>query len=235
MSLRPLQTHYSAVSSLYAPYTTSGGGGGGGGASTFVTANVSSLAVSSIASLVPGGEVEIANGLSFPIGADIIFSAGGGAPDINFSASNGTIAGVSTINGVAYPPPGSAAPISTIVSGGATIGSVSVNLVPAGPTLSTGKCYMFNVTLDSASNAVIGAPAVGDHVGFVLPDTSIPYVIDLVQLSTIKAAGQPYGFSFAAPFVAGAGAFTLGAYCNAGATASTFIGASGPGWITPLN
>lgn len=216
------------------PYYSGGGGGGGGSVSTFVTADISTLAVSSITSIVPGGAPDVPNGLDFPAGAGAVFTAGGGGPDIEFTANNGAITGLSSINGAAYPPPGAAAPVSTIV-GSATIGSVPVNLVPAGPTLSTGKCYMFNVVLDAPTNGVIGAPSVGDHVGFVLPDTSIPFTIDLVQLSTMKAAGQPLGFSFAAPFVAGAGAFNVSAYCNAGATASTLMGASGVSWLTPLN
>jgi hypothetical protein len=204
--------------------------------STFVTASISTLAVSSIATLVPGASPEVPNGLGFPAGAGIIM-AGGGGPDIEFSNSDGAITGLSSINGAAYPPAaaGAGASISTTMTGGITIGDAPVNLVPAGPTLSTGKYYMFSVSLDSATNGVIGAPTEGDHVGFALPDASIPFMIDLVQLSSIKGKGQPYGYSFAAPFIAGASAFELSAYCSAGATASTFLGASGLGWITPLN
>ena len=44
MSLRPLLTHLSQVSSLYAPYTTTGGGGGGGGPAI----TTSSITVSTI-------------------------------------------------------------------------------------------------------------------------------------------------------------------------------------------
>ena len=222
----------------------SGGGGGGGGPNLVVSTITSdTAAVSSITAIGGGGGLNLvgdSTGINLDGGSGGVFVNGPGLffPDegnLAFQSNNGEITGLSSINGAAYPPPGAAAPVSTIVNGGATIGSVPVNLVPAGPTLSTGKCYMFNVSLDSPSNAVIGAPSVGDHVGFVLPDTSVPFTIDLVQLSTIRAAGQPFGFSFAAPFVAGAGAFNFSAYCNANATASTFVGASGPAWITPLN
>ena len=221
----------------------SGGGGGGGGPNLVVSTITSDSAVVSSITAAPGN-----NGLSL-VGdvAGILMDGGSGGVfitgpglffpdngDIDFQLNNGEITGLSSINGAAYPPPGAAAPVSTIV-GSATIGSVPVHLVPAGPTLSTGKGYMFNVVLDAPTNGVIGAPSVGDHVGFVLPDTSTPFTIDLVQLSTMKAAGQPLGFSFAAPFVAGAGAFNVSAYCNAGATASTLIGASGVSWLTPLN
>lgn len=48
MSLRPLATHLSAVSSLYAPYTTTGGGGGGGSVIT-----TSSIVTSSITAAGP--------------------------------------------------------------------------------------------------------------------------------------------------------------------------------------
>ena len=237
------------------PNTAYYSGGGGASVSTFITASVSTLSVSSITAQGGGtiymptevsisslagpnaGGTLVQNGLEFVDGAQILFDAASSASAmINFSGNDGIITGVSSINGAAYPPAGGAgAAISTIITGGLTVGSAAVNLVPTGPTLSTGKYYLFTATFDSPTNNVIGAPTAGDHAGFVLPDTTIPYTLDLTELAAQKAKGQPLGFSFAAPFVAGAGAFQLTAYCNAAATASTFVGASSPGWIIPLN
>ena len=118
-------------------YYSGGGGGGGGGTSTFVTANVSTLQVSSIASLAGGVPVEFkgdiqVNGttttssmlVSSIVGGDGGFLTLGG--DTVFVKSNlglffpadgaivfqdnlGALTGVSSINGASYPPSASLA------------------------------------------------------------------------------------------------------------------------------
>ena len=228
------------LANLNAPYYS--GGGGGGGTSTFVVATTNVLNVSSIQGN-GGSGVEInggATGITLSGAGGTFVSAPGLFFPVNgtldFQDNNGALTGVSSINGAVYPPAGGAgAAISTLISGGTNVGSAPQNLVPTGPTLSTGKVYLFSATFDSPSQNVIGAPNSGDHMSFVMPDTTIPFTLDLTQFAAQKAKGQPLGFSFSAPFVAGAGAFQLTAYCNAASGASTFVGASSPGWIIPLN
>lgn len=236
MSLRPLQSHLTQVSSLYAPYFASGGGGGGGGSAiSTVVLTASTLNVSSIIGNGPGGALE----LNAP-GA-IFLNAGAGAAveltsdgRIDFGDSLGRLTGVSSINGAAYPPPGAAAAVSSVVNASVTVGSAPIALGPGIGGLTGGDWYLGMLNLDSATIDVVGAPTQGDHVG-ILANTTLIGNIDLVQLSSIKGGGQPFAYSFAAPFTAIAGTNQFLAYCNAGATASTILGsASGVGWMMPL-
>lgn len=254
MSLKPLQSHLTQVSSLYAPYYASGGGGG----STFASASISSLTVSSINGGSPGGgsgpvlTVSTLNVSSIlgngPGGAlelnapgAIYLNAGAGAAvelatagRIDFGDSLGRLTGVSSINGAAYPPPGAAAAVSSVVNASVTVGSALTALGPGVTGLTGGEWYLGMLNLDSATIDVIGAPTEGDHAGILFNTTQVG-VIDLVQLSSIKGRGQPYSYSFTAPFTTIAGANQFLAYCNATATASTILGSdSGVGWMMPL-
>jgi hypothetical protein len=224
------------LANIDTPYYS--GGGGGAATSTFVTASISTLNVSSIIGNGPGGALE----LSAP-GA-IFLNAGSGAAveltsagRIDFGDSLGRLTGVSSINGAAYPPPGAAASVSTSALSAVTIGDAPAVLNNNfSPGLTAGQSYMGSIVLDSASISVIGQPNEGDHVA-VYANTTAAGTIDLVSLSSMKGKGQPLGFSYTTPFTAisGAGGLQFVAYCNAGSAASTILGSDyGAVWATPM-
>ena len=204
----------------------SGGGGGGGG--PVVVA--STLTVSSILGGGPGQTLEFPNGFVLPAGASAQLGGGGG-PDIDFTASNGAITGLSSINGAAYPPPGASPNISTPLT--------SKYITPGGPqTLSP----VFSTTLNAWYNCSLGISdwaitagtiAPGDHVA-ILADTTVLGTIDLVQASTLKGAGQPYGMVMSGPVKAAASGSQFLAYPNAGCAVSTFLTLDFAGWVSPL-
>ena len=82
------------------------GGGGGGPSGPNLVA--STLTVSSILGGGPSQSLTFPNGLSIPGGSAIAFGAKPVAgDDITFTGNQGSLLGVSTINGSAYPPAGS--------------------------------------------------------------------------------------------------------------------------------
>ena len=102
MSLKPLQSHLTSVSSLYAPYYASGGGGGGGPVVTTSTLNVSTIVgEGSVLNInASAGMFVNGTGILFPVAdSEIAFQAAGGS----ISGAQ-EITGVSSINGAAYPP-----------------------------------------------------------------------------------------------------------------------------------
>ena len=207
----------------------SGGGGGGGG--PVVVA--STLTVSSIAGGGPGQTLDFPNGFQLPAGANIELAGAPGpsaAGDIDFTNNNGTITGLSTINGVAYPPSGGA--VSTLMTSRfAPQGGVGPVLLASTPTTAS-KWYnvAFNITDITAPVGI----APGDHVG-ILADTTVLAYFDLVQVSTCKALGQPIGYSVNGPAVAAGTSMTIGAQTTAACAVSSFIACDFAGWITPLN
>lgn len=223
MSLKPLVTHFDVADSLYAPYT--GGGGGGGGGATVTT---SSLTVSSITGAA-SQSVVITNGLELAAGAQLTFPAGGGLPDISFTANNGAMTGVSSINGAAYPPAGATNLSTPLTSKYITPGGPQ----PISPVFSTTLNAWYNCSLGISDWALTGQPVAGDHVA-VLADTTVLGTIDLVQASTLKGAGQPYGMLMSGPVKAAASGSQFLAYPNAGCAISTFLTLDFAGWVSPL-
>jgi len=214
------------------PYYSGGGGGGGGGSGTnvsSVTSATSSLTVSSItgANSLP---VIVTNGLSMAGGAQLQFIAGGGLPDIAFAANNGALTGVSSINGASYPPSG-AVNISTPLTSkyiAPDVGPQSIS-----PSFSTILNGWYNGSLGISDWALTGQPNVGDHVA-VLADTTVLGTLDLVQASTLKGKGQPYGMVMSGPFKAAASGSQFLAYTNVGCAVSTFLTFDFAGWVSPL-
>ena len=205
------------------PYYSGGGGGG-------PTVTTSNLTVSSITG-ANSQSVVVTNGLSMAGGAQLTFSAGGGIPDIRFSGSNGTLTGVSTINGAAYPPPG-ATNISTPLT--------SKYIAPVGgpqtlsPAFSTILDGWYNASLGISDWSITaGTITPGDHVA-VLADTTVLGTLDLVQISTLKGRGQPYGMVMSGPFKAAASGSQFLAYTNVGCAVSTFLTLDFAGWVSPL-
>lgn len=226
MSLHPLQTHFNAANSLYAPYTASTGSGGAIGP----VASTNQLFVSSIT-----GEnslsVVVTNGLAMAGGAQLQFVAGGGLPDIEFASNNGAMTGVSSINGVKYPPPGAGANVSTFLTSKwiAPVGGPQ----PVSGTVPVTNGAWYNCSLGISDWALSGQPAAGDHVA-VLADTTVLGTLDLVQASTLKGAGQPYGMVMSGPVLAPAPTIEFLAYTNTGCAVSTFLTFDFAGWVSPL-
>lgn len=82
--------------------------GGGGGGSSGPNIVASTITVSSILGGGSGQSLTFPNGLSLPGGSAIAFGAKPVAgDDITFTGNQGSLLGVSTINGSAYPPAGS--------------------------------------------------------------------------------------------------------------------------------
>lgn len=228
MSLKPLVTHFDAIDSLYAPYT---GGGGGGGTST-INVVASTLTVSSILGGGAGQNLDFPNGFTLPAGASIVLAGAPGptaAGDIDFTNNNGTITGLSSINGAAYPPAGAtnlSTPLQTkyITPGGPQ---------PISPVFSTTLGAWYNASLGISDWAFSGTIADGDHLA-VLMDTTVLGTIDMVQASTIKGKGQPYGMVMSGPVKAAASGSQFLAYPNAACAVSTFLTLDFAGWVSPL-
>lgn len=211
------------------------GGGGGGGSST-INVVASTLTVSSIAGGGAGQTLDFPNGFILPAGASIQLDGGGG-PDIEFTNTNGTITGLSSINGAAYPPPsGAAAAVSTPlttkwIGAGGSGGPQALNSFL--PSTTVGKWYTVSLGVsDWAFSA--GTIAPGDHIA-ILGDTTVLGTLDLVQASTLKGAGQPYGQTFSGPVVAGASGLQISAYSNTSCAVSTFLTCDFAGWVQGLN
>lgn len=107
MSLSQLLTH-NGSQGLYAPYTASGGGGGGT-VSTFSDLYASSLSVAHVYGaggvndpFTADGGINV-GGIGLSMGDNPI-QIGAGNPGIVWSANDGVMTGVSSINGSAYPP-----------------------------------------------------------------------------------------------------------------------------------
>lgn len=243
MSLKPLQTHYSAVSSLYAPYTVSGGGGGS--VSTFVTVSVSTIAVSSITG-TSGGEVEfpgpvrmssiassgpngvqVLNGMEFPLGAAITFDANTVGPayeSIAWVAGDGGISGLSTINGVAYPPAG-VQPTGRV--GAESGGNI---YVPAGGATQTvanfstvsGHVYELKIPVLRIQNQPAGVNAAGAWTDLTV-DTTPPTYLDTFDMASVSTIANDLQKAPAYTFVANAANHTLVANGNPANTLSTAI------------
>ena len=217
------------------PYYSGGGGGGGGSGTNVssVTSVTSSLTVSTILGGGPAQTLTFPNGFSLPAGASIEL---GGAPgptavgDIDFTNNNGTITGVSTINGNPYPPSGGA--VSTLMTSryapGGGLGPVTLASTPT----VAGKWYNIAFNLTDITAPVGIAP--GDHVG-ILADTTVLGYFDLVQVSTCKALGQPIGYSVNGPAVAAGANMIIGAQTNAACAVSSFLTCDFAGWVTKLN
>jgi hypothetical protein len=217
------------LANLNSPYYSGGGGPGGG-----PVVSTSQLLVSSINTLVPGAAPTAPNGFDLPGGANIAFVAGGGGPDIQFTANNGTITGLSSING--QPVSGAAAAVSTPlttkwIGAGGSGGPQALNSFL--PSTTVGKWYTVSLGVsDWAFSA--GTIAPGDHIA-ILGDTTVLGTLDLVQASTLKGAGQPYGQTFSGPVVAGAGGLQISAYSNTSCAVSTFLTCDFAGWVQGLN
>ena len=108
MSLNILLTH-NGSDALYAPASGGGGGGGGGGSGAFSTVTASTLIVADIYGLGGVNDPFTADG-GIHVGgigldmADNPIQIGAGNPGIIWTANDGIMTGVSSINGSAYPP-----------------------------------------------------------------------------------------------------------------------------------
>jgi hypothetical protein len=208
------------------PYYSGGGGGGGG-----VVTSTSQLLVSSINTLVNGQAPTAPNGIDLPGGANLDFVAGGGGPDIQFTANNGTITGLSSVNGA--PVRG----ISTPTTGGGYFGQTpAANLNPSVLVpLSTGRWYLNS--LEITDMTFVSQPAATDCFNILFSDGVTQMnlgTFNMAQVSTNRGVVGDCGFSVCGPFEAQS---TIGAFqykANAGAP-STFITTSGKGWSLPLN
>ena len=220
MSLKPLQTHYSQVSSLYAPYTASGGGGGGGG-SVIVASTLTISSITGVSGLGP----YFTNGLEI-----------GAAGELSLEGGLGVMVGVSSINGAAYPPPAAAAAISTITTGGGSIGADQLaNLNPVALTTTLNKWYM--ASLEITDMTFVTQPAATDCFNIRIEDATGQTnlgTFNMAQVSTNRGIVGDMGFSVSGPYEA----LSTNAYftykSNTGA-ASTFLVTGGTGWLQPLN
>jgi hypothetical protein len=231
MSLKPLESHFGPTQSLYAPYTTTSGGGG----SSTINVVASTLTVSSILGGGPGQTLEFPNGFQMPVGASIQLGGGGG-PDINFTANDGEITGLSTINGAAYPPPAAATAVSTLLAS-VFVGDAPQSLTPSsGVSTLEGKWYNVSVGIsdlgfsglsaDDSITIVAGSPA--GQTGLA--------VLDLPRLSTLRGAGAGGGAGSVGIIASGvvesfSTFLEFTAIPNTGTTASTFISTDYAGWV----
>lgn len=229
MSLKPLESHFGPTQSLYAPYTTTGGGG-----SSTINVVASTLTVSSIAGGGPGQSLEFPNGFILPSGASMQLGGGGG-PDIEFTATNGAITGLSSINGVAFDPTAAQTNISVATTTGGFFGDAAVNLNPTLAALSVGKWY--NVSLEITDVTFSTQPNATDCFLISFSDgageTNLG-AVNMSQLSTARGLIGDAGFSVCGPHEAQStiGAFQYKSYVGA---PSTFIVTGGVGWLSPLN
>lgn len=235
MSLTLLDNQTRASPGTFFPQL--GGGGGGSNVSTFVTADVSTLAVSSIATLVVGQAPNVPNGLDFPGGANISFVAGGGGPDIQFSANNGAITGLSSINGAVYPPPSAPLSISTFTTSGVSGGqgeSLPLNGVPFNTAV--GKWYSAQIEITDMTFLAPG-PSANDCFGVSIEDATSQTnlgTFNMAQVSTNRGALGDLGFSLCGPFES----LSTNAYFvfkQSSNSCSTFTVTGGTGWLTLLN
>lgn len=208
-------------------------GSGGGGGSLGPVASTTQLFVSSIGSAT-GGEPSFPNGLAFTGGS--LITAGGGGPDIEFSGNNGTITGLSSINGSAYPPAGASANISTFTTSGGYFpggASVALNAVPAAVT--PNKWYL--ASLEITDMTFVAPPNATDAFNVTINDGATNAnlgTFNMAQLSTNRGITGDLGFSMTGPYEALSTSATFTYSANAGAP-STFIVTSGRGWLVPLN
>lgn len=236
MSLKPLQSHLTSVSSLYAPYYGGGGGGGGGPVLTASTLNVSTI-------IGEGSVLNItASGGMFVNGAGIYLPAAGS--EISFQTNDGAIAGaaqltgVSSINGVAYSPAAAQAPISSITTTGGYIGQDQLaNLnIPAPFSVTPNKWYLASLEITDLT-FLPANPGANDCFNLTIQDATNQTnlgTFNMAQLSTSRGTVGDCGFSVCGPFES----LSTNAYftykSNAG-SASTFIVTGGTGWLLPLN
>lgn len=218
MSLKPLQTHITAVSSLYAPYTASGGGGGGGPAVT-----TSSLVVSSITGVASEGPY-FTNGLEI-----------GAAGELSFEGGLGVVIGISSINSAPYPPAGLYAPLSTPLIT-ATIGSVPLAITQAPFPTKVGSWYQVQMEIDDMSfTGTMGANdsltiEAGSPAG-----TNALALLDLPRLSTLKGGGAAsIGLACVGPIESLSTFVDIIATPNTGIGTSTFMTTAFRAWLTPL-
>ena len=208
-----------------------GGGGGGGGGTSTLTATYT-LEVSTLVSIVGGQTITVPNDLLFPAGSGALFG-GGGVPDIQFQNSNGTITGLSTINGVPF---GSSANISTNTTNGGYFGNIPVNLNPVPFNVTPDKWY--NASISFLDMSVVGQPNETDNFNVSIQDqTGVAYLgnVFLKDVSTLRATNNSRGFSFSGPYEA---ISTIGNFVytpNSNMSVSTFVTTTGVGWLSPLN
>ena len=217
------------LANLNTPYYS---GGGGGGSTINVVA--STLTVSSILGGGPGQTLEFPNGFVLPAGASAQLGGGGG-PDIDFVSTNGTITGLSSINGVAFNPAALQTNISVATTTGGYFGSAPVNFNPILATLSSGKWY--NVSMEITDMTFVTQPNATDSflISFAdgVNETKLG-VYNMSQFSTARGLIGDAGFSVSGPHEAQStiGAFQYKSYAGA---PSTFIVTGNRGWISPLN
>lgn len=236
MSLKPLQSHLTSVSSLYAPYYASGGGGGGGPVVTTSTLNVSTIV----------GENDVLNisagGGMFVTGAGLIFPAADSI--IEFQAAGGAISGLqeltglSSINGVPFSAAALQAPISSITTTGGYFGANTViNINPTAPiTVTPNKWYLASLEITDMT-FIPTNPGANDCFNISIQDATSQTnlgTFNMAQLSTNRGTAGELGFSVCGPFEA----LSTNAYftykSNTGA-ASSFMVTGGTGWLLPLN
>lgn len=222
------------LANISTPYYSGGGGGGGGPVVSTIVVNASTLSVSSITASGPGQSLNFPNGFEMPLGASVAFTAGsgaGGVPDIEWTGNNGQISGVSTINGVAYPPAGAAA-ISTNATNVWVATSTAVTFTPIGASVTNGKFY--NVSLNVLDiGAPVGTIAAKDYIKIYAADTDL-VTLNLAQLSTTKGAGDA-GFTVSGVVEATSNSLQFFGQTNAGCLASTFVTTGPLAWAIPLN
>lgn len=171
-----------------APY--GGGGGGGGSVSSFATASISSLSVSSINGAAPGGGGQALSTLALSsltvssingIGGDLVLNAVGGIVvdgpgfgiqfptdgEIDFQDSKGALVGLSSINGAAYPPAGLGPnpAFSTVTA--ATGNFSTVNISSLNGNLAGRIALAQNFNLSSISGISMGTFPISGRVSYV--------------------------------------------------------------------
>ena len=228
MSLLDNQTKVNVGTAFY------GTGGGGGSVSTFNTLSASTLTVSDVYG--PGGVNDPftadgginVGGIGLSMGDNPI-AFGAGSPGIVWSANDGIMTGVSSINGSAYPP-AAALQVQSVAMLNTGIATLPQNSeggpVPITEPFSTivGKMYQASIKVTSEQLQPAGNPAASDHYSFVDPSAGIALTRSYSELSTIQAGGNPRGQTVFFNFHATAAASQLTAYNNVGTTQSTIIG-----------
>ncbi len=222
---------------LTTPYYSGGGGGGPVGPNLVVSTIVADGATVSSLSAVAGA-ISVPSDINFTAATTLGFVVGGGSPDIEFAAANGEITGVSTINGVAYPPP---APANSGMSAFTPL-NVGNNYVPAGgattplASFSTTAFHLYQLELPylRIQNEPAGVPAAGSWTDLSI-DTAVRITyLDTFDMASVSTIANDLQKSAVYTFVASGASHTLSATGNLANTLSTAVTTVGKGYLKDL-
>lgn len=214
-------------------YGAGGGGGGGSGSFSTVTASTINTELITISSIGGGATTTVDSQLSFVAGSainmgagvPINFAAGADPFSINFLGNDGSLVGVSSLNGgnvnaLVKSVPANCTLLASAVLPQAGVGGIVPLTTGAMSTVAGGR-YRVSFNVDSMSPTA-GALGLSDHLSFVA-DTTVIGTWDLDFLSTIQSGGQPLGWSMNGVFTAAANGSVLGAYQNVTSLVSTVL------------